>query len=371
MICPSCSETLNDEVRHCIHCGIGINRRSVLAAAVINNFGWVARRSLGGYFAGATGCVMAIAVARTMSFAQEGAVDFSRLLEFFPGQAPFPAAIAGCFVGSVGGMIERSTYKAILGGLLGGFGGAIAGMMFPFFQNAFKGHMYGYSLSMAAAWAIIGGMAGLTSGILESTRTKILAGIAGGVAGGILGGGLGSQMYGAMLMEVAGGQALSWGMGRLLEFGAGGIVGVNVWFFTGLAEKLIIFKRRQLKESDAKVCDQCQAENTLRAWYCAQCGAALQVAAKRDQIRVTPFRGLERVSNAFQFLSWLAATAGVVMSLVVFLLLLSQNFLFALFGALLVALVIYIVSITFRAISDSLRAGIQITERLSREQPSR
>lgn len=367
MICPSCSESLTDRPEHCTHCGIAINHRSVQVAKMIGNFGWVARRSLGGYFAGAVGCTVAIAVARTMQFESASTDAFARMLDYFPGQIPVSTAVAGCFIGAVGGMIERSTYKCFLGGILGALGGMLGSLAYPHFKQIFTGYLYNYSFSMAGAWGITGAMLGLTSGILEGTKSKILAGTLGGLVGGMIGGGVGAQMYGAMLVEIHGRENLSWTIGRGLELASGGVVGVLQWFVLGIAEKLYIFKRRQLVEGSKKVCDHCHTENGLRAWYCAHCGAALQVAATRDQISVTPFRGLELISNAFQYMSWLAATTGVVLAVVVFMSFIAQNFIFAVFGSLLVALVIYIVAVIFKGLSDSIRMGIQVSEKLSKE----
>lgn len=372
MICPSCSERLQDSVKHCVHCGIAITRRSVQMARIVNNSAWVARRALGGFFAGAMGWLIAIAVSR-VGFVTGGGGDhpsFTQILDFFPGQTPFPSAIAGCFIGTVGGMIERSAYKSFLGGLLGAIGGTLGGFSYPLVEGLLKGNIYAYSFSMASVWCITGAMVGLTSGLLEGTRSKILAGIGGGLIGGALGGGIGSQMYGAMLMSLGSPDKTPWLLSRALEFLAGGIVGVHVWFCLGFAEKLYIFQRRQLVEATKKVCDFCHFENTLNAWYCGQCGSALQVAATREQIRVTPFRGLERVSNALQFLSWLSATTGVVLAVVIFLSFLIQNFLFSVFGSLLVALSIYMISILFKAMSDTVKMGIQVSEKM-RENPSK
>lgn len=367
MICPSCNEQLTGQPKHCTHCGIAINQRSVQVARIINNFGWVARRSLGGYFSGAVGCMLSIAVARTLNFDTSPQDAFARMLDFFPGQIPTTTAIAGCFVGAVGGMIERSTYKCFLGGVLGGLGGVLGSLAFPHFKQIFAGYLYNYSFSMAGSWAITGAMLGLTSGILEGTRSKILVGTLGGLLGGLLGGGVGSQMYGALLIEIHDHENISWTVGRGLELASGGVLGVLTWFVLGTTEKLYIFKRRQLGKGAEKICDLCQSENALRAWYCANCGAALQVAASRDQITVTPYRGLELIANAFQFMSWLSATTGVVMGVVVFSSFIVQNFIFAVFGSLLVSLVIYILAVIFKGLSDSVRMGIQLTEKLSKE----
>ncbi len=336
---------------------------------VINNCGWVARRALGGFFSGATGCVIAMAVGRAGA-AADGmgqSASLTEILAQFPGQHPFATAIAGCFFGTVGGIIERSAYKAILGGWLGMIGGMIGGLAYPMFQNIFQSFHYGFSFSMAGAWCIAGAMVGLSSGLLEGTRSKITAGILGGLIGGGVGGGIGSQMYGALLMEIGGAQTPSWGASRVVELLSGGLIGALMWFALGAAEKLYIFRRRQMVGAIKKVCDFCHFENILKAWYCAQCGSALQVAANREQIQPTPFRGLERVSNAFLFLSWLSSAVGVVMAVVIFLSFAVQDFLFGLFGALIVGLAIYIVSIIFKATAEIIRIGIQVTDRLTRE----
>jgi len=365
MICPSCNDRLLESVKHCTHCGIAITRRSVQVAQIIHNCGWIARRALGGFFAGGMGWLISIAVSRTVELDHANAASFVEMLDLFPGKSILSCAIAGCFIGTVGGMIERSAYKSFLGGLLGVIGGLLGGLAHPAFDNLFKGQLYAYSFSMSGSWALTGAFVGLTSGMLEGTRNKILIGIAGGLIGGLLGGGISSQMYGALLMEVPSLEKLPWFAGRLIEFGVGGIVGVIIWSMIGLSEKLYIFKRRQLLEASKKVCDNCHTENILNAWYCSQCGSALQVAASREQIQVTPYRGLERIANALQFLSWLSATTGIVTVLVVFLSFLLQNFLFALFGSLLVALVVYIISVLLKSAAETVRIFMQLTEKLS------
>jgi MFS family permease len=308
-------------------------------------------------------------VARILRFQADASLSFAQFLGLFPGQSAFPSAIAACFIGTVGGMIERSAYKCFLGGLLGAAGGAAGAAAYPFFEKLFLGYLYNYSCSLGASWALAGAMIGLSSGLLEGTKRKMSVGTLGGFLGGLVGGAIGSQMYGAMLMEAGALEHVPWTLGRAIELLSGGIIGVSLWSFLGLSEKLYIYRRRQLTESDKKICDQCLFENGLKSWYCAQCGSALQVAASREQIRVTPFRGLERISNAFQYLSWLSATAGVITAAVIFLTFLAQNFLFAFFGALLVGLIVYICSIFFRALSDFVRMGMQIAEKGARETP--
>ena len=86
------------------------------------------------------------------------------------------------------------------------------------------------------------------------------------------------------------------------------------------------------------------------------------MAAALGQIRVTPYRGLERVANALQYLSWLTSTVGVVTTAVLFVSFIRENFLFAFFGSLLLALAVYIISILFMAGSESIRIGMKLTE---------
>ncbi|OGR96176.1 MAG: hypothetical protein A2902_00600 [Elusimicrobia bacterium RIFCSPLOWO2_01_FULL_64_13] len=362
--CPACGRRLAEAVKHCTHCGVAITPRSLAVSRIINNLGWIGRRALGGFFAGGTGWVLAIAVSRTLKFDSAATDPFVHMLNLFPGNTVLSTAIAGAFIGTVGGMIEQSTYKVFLGGALGALGGILGGLSHPLFERIFSGQLYSYSLAMAAAWGVVGCLVGMTSGLLEATGRKILAGFLCGMLGGVVGGGIGSQMYGAMLMEVRSFEGMSWIAGRLIEGAAGGIVAVNAWFFMGLSEKLYIFRRRQLGSGTKKVCDRCHGENELSAWYCAHCGAALQVAASRDQMRVTPYRGLERLANAFDYLSWLAGTFGVVTSVVVFLSFLIENVMFAVFGSLLVALIVYMLAIVFRSVSDAILMGMQISEKL-------
>ena len=363
MVCPSCGELFKDSVKHCTHCGIAITRRSVLAAQIIQNFGWIGRRSLGGFFSGGVAWVLAIAVSRTLYFTGHGDVTFTTLLDFFPGKFPVTSGVAGAIIGTVGGMIERSAYKTLLGGLLGALGGFLGALAYPLFEKIFLGQKYAFCLSMAGSWAVASAFVGLTSGLLEGTRRKILVGVLGGILGGALGGGIGSQMYGAILMEMGSSDKMSWAIGRVLEFLGGGVVGVLIWFFIGMTEKLYIFRRRRLVAATHKICDHCSVENGLNAWYCAGCGSALQEAAAREQMHVTPYRGLERLSDAFLFLSWLAASVGVVTTVVLLVSLARQNILFAVFGSLLVGLGIYSLSILFKAVSDTIRIGMKSTDK--------
>jgi len=107
-------------------------------AKIINNCGWVAHRALGGFFAGAMGWMLSIAVSRAIGFEGEFPITYNQLLDFFPGKSPVSTAISGCFIGTVVCMIEHSAYKSFLGCLLGVIGGLLDGFTFPLFENLFS-----------------------------------------------------------------------------------------------------------------------------------------------------------------------------------------------------------------------------------------
>ncbi len=172
MICPSCNDTLLEEARYCVHCGVGITRRSVQVVLWIANGAWVARRALGGLFTGAIGCVISFAVLRTISFQGGMQYGMNDLLNFFPGQSLASTAILGCFVGAVGGMIERSVYKSFLGGFLGACGGLLAGVFIPFLHRVFDHQLYGYSFTTAGAWAVAGSLVGWPAGCWKEQKIK-------------------------------------------------------------------------------------------------------------------------------------------------------------------------------------------------------
>jgi len=190
-------------------------------------------------------------------------------------------------------------------------------------------------------------------------KKKIMVGVIAGFIGGAIGGGLGSGLYVSLLIDV---NRPGWITSRFIEALAGAVVGMNLWFILGLVEKLYIFNRKQLLDATEKICDFCNTHNSLRAWYCKNCGKTLLVSAPVEKLKITPYRSLERISNAFKFISWLSAVAGVVLVLIIFIFLLFKNPFFAVFVSVALAIVIYMISVLLNGVSEVFTKFIKIRE---------
>ncbi|MDD5687281.1 MAG: hypothetical protein PHE88_05555 [Elusimicrobia bacterium] len=338
MICPSCGNVTETSDKYCYRCGLAVTLRSQQLLSVVGTFSWIMRRALGGMFAGIIGWVLSIALSRAIGSSS------SIVVHLVVG-----GAIGGAFLGNVGGIIEHSSYKAFLGGILGCIGGVIGGLINRVVYDAFSSYAFAYSISHSFSWAIAGIFIGMTSGIIEKNKNKILVGMIAGLIGGAIGGGLGSELYASLLIDI---DRTTWISEKFIEALAGAVVGINLWFILGLVEKLYIFHRKPLVEVTLKNCDICNTQNSLRAWYCKTCGKALQVAAPVEKLKITPYRSLERISNAFKFLSWLSSVAGVVLVLIIFVFLLFKNPLFAVFVSVALAILVYIISVVLNGVSE-------------------
>ncbi|MEW6555897.1 MAG: hypothetical protein AB1349_00910 [Elusimicrobiota bacterium] len=348
MICPSCGNVADITDRYCSRCGLAMTVKSQKLFYAVGTFSWVMRRALGGMFAGVLGWLLSIALSRAI-----GATS-SMTVHLVVG-----GAIGGAFLGNVGGIIEHSSYKALLGGLLGCIGGIIGGLINRPVYNLFADYTFAYSISHSFSWAVAGLFIGITSGLIEKNRNKIVVGLVAGLIGGAIGGGLGSELYASLLIDP---NRPSWLASRFIEAIAGAVVGINLWFIVGLVEKLYIFQRKPLSEENVKECDSCHSQNSLRAWYCKNCGRTLQVSAPIEKLKLTPYRSLERISNVFKFLAWLSAVAGVVLVLVIFVFLLFQNILLAVFVSVVLAILIYIISVLLNGVSEVIVKFTKIKE---------
>lgn len=355
MHCPSCEKQMPDTSAYCGRCGMFLNKTSSRMMNMSINVGWMLRRSMGGFTAGAISWIFAMALVRTVG------------LNSGPGLHSFLlCVITGIFLGTVGGIIEDSSYKAFLGGILGCIGGII---------GAFVGKVFGVifafepltTISFIPAWAVVGMAIGANSGIIEKSGRKIMVGMIFGMIGGALGGFIGLEMYGSLVADFMKKEA-TWIIGRGIEAFSGGIFGAAFWLILGIVEKLYIFKRRLELKLDKKICDKCQTPNPLNFWYCIRCGAALQVAAPREKIKVTPFRSLERTINAFRFLSWLFGAAGIITTVVIFIVVLFQNPLFAFLGGLSIGLLSYLLVVLFGFIANLLSSVVKVTDSIETKQ---
>jgi hypothetical protein len=339
MICPSCSFTSPTQTDYCIRCGFFIAKNGQLLVSFRNTFTWVLRRSLAGFAAGAVGWLVTPAASRAAGASLSQAGHF--LLS---------GALGGFFLGAAEGMLEDSTLKTIRGGFAGVIGGLLGSLVAVWIARGDSGNTWAGNQAVMATWALSGAAIGLVSALMERKRSRIAAGFFAGLVGGALGGWLGYQMY-ASLMDIS---KPEWGLKRLIEGSTGAILGAVFWAVLGLVEKLFIFKRRVVQHVSYKECEICRHNNVFKAWYCAGCGAVLQVSAPPDKLEAPRRPSLARFIAANQFLGRLTATTCTVVGLLAAIFLGSINFFLGLFGLLATTLVGYIGYVLFNTLADSL-----------------
>ncbi|MBN1823383.1 MAG: hypothetical protein JW803_03590 [Endomicrobiales bacterium] len=346
MYCPSCENLMPDDSKYCARCGMFLNKRSEKLVHLCMDFAWIWRRSWGGFVSGFIGWIIVFIISRMVRD------DIGVLMNNV-----FSGMICGVFLGTVGGIIEESSYKAFCGAVLGTVGGALGGLINIPATEIFGRYEGLSSLSILVTWAVGGAFIGAASGIIERSKRKILAGTIFGFLGGALGGFLGSAFYGSVIIEF---KPEGWFASRLVEGSSGGIVGAVLWFFIGIIEKLYIFHRREDPKLNEKKCDSCGHRNPLRSWYCSNCGNVLQTAAPRQKIVVTPYRGMERVVNGLRFLSWLFGFTGIVTTPVVFFIFLFRDVFLAFISAVFFVLFTYLMVVGFRFLADLMSGFMRI-----------
>jgi hypothetical protein len=338
---------MEDNAKYCGKCGMFLNKTSEVLVRISTNFAWIWRRSWAGFAAGFMGWIIVFIISRMIG------KNISPMMNNMVG-----GMICGVFLGVVGGIVEESAYKAFWGGILGTIGGGLGGFFNIPVTNALGSFSYAYPLSILATWAIGGTLIGATSGIIERDLKKAIAGAVFGFFGGAAGGLLGSIFYGSLLLEF---KPDSWIVSRFIEGASGGLVGAILWFCVGIIEKVYIFNRSEDSKLNNKKCVYCGASNDLTFWYCITCGKALQVAAPRQKMLITGYRGLERVANAFRFMSWLFGVTGVITTPVIFFVFLSQDMSLAFISAIFSILISYLLVVGFRSVSDFLSCLMKIS----------
>jgi hypothetical protein len=337
MTCPSCNFTSSTQTDYCVRCGFNAAKGGPRIARMRDTLAWVLRRSLAGFTSGMIGWWVIPAAGRAAGSSLSQSSHF--LLS---------GALGGFFLGSAEGMLEESTLKTIRGGLAGVLGGLIGSIVASWMVSG--GNPAAGMPAVIATWACAGGAIGLVSAMMERKRERVLAGFVAGVLGGVLGGWLGYQMY-ASLMDIA---KPEWGTKRIIEGSTGAILGAVYWAILGVAEKFLVFKRRIVHNVSYKECDACHHANVLKAWYCAACGAVLQVSAPPEKLELPRRPALARFIKACQFLGRLSATTCFVVAFLAAVLLGTINVFLGLFGLLATALVGYMVYVIFNALADAL-----------------
>lgn len=339
MHCPSCDNPMPDDYAYCGRCGLFLNKTSERAGRFGRDFSWIWRRGWGGFAAGFVGWIIVFFLSRMVG------QNVGPLMNNV-----FAGMICGVFLGAAGGILESSAYKTVAGGLLGMAGGGLGGLLNIPLNNLFTGAAL-YPVSVMLTWAAGGAAIGAASGIFEKNLKKTAAGALFGFVGGALGGYLGSVLYGSISLEF---KPENWFVRRFSEGISGGMVGAVLWLFIGTIEKRYLFRRREDPSAGEKLCGSCGRQNPLHSWYCAHCGVPLQTEAPRQKLLITPFRGIERVANAFAFLSRLFIVTGIISAPVIFLAFLSQDVSLAFIGLVLTVLLAYLLVIVFRFFADVL-----------------
>lgn len=347
MYCPSCENLMDDEAKYCGRCGMFLNKTSEVLVRLSTDFAWIWRRSWAGFTAAFIGWIIVFIISRMIG------KNLAPMINNI-----FGGMVCGVFLGTVGGIVEESGYKAFWGAILGTIGGALGGIFNIPLTAMFSNLNYAYPLSIMATWAIGGMFIGATSGVIERNKKKVFAGAVFGMVGGAIGGLLGSIFYGSVLLEF---KPESWLVSRLVEGVSGGLVGAVLWFSIGVIEKIYIFHRKEDSKIEEKKCTYCGKNNLMAFWYCVACGQPLQVSAPRQKFSLSPFHGMERVANAFRFMSWLFGVTGVITTPVIFFVFLARDISLALICAVFSILLSYLLVVSLKFVSDLLSCLVKLS----------
>lgn len=339
MICPSCNYVSTDPTAFCIRCGISLARYGSFLRGFRSTFTWILRRSLAGLAAGMAGWFVIPAAGRAAGASLSQA---EHLL--------LTAGLGGIFLGTVEGMMEESVLKTVRGGLAGALGALFGALIGIRILNGRTDSSVGMVV-VVLTWSMAGLCIGTISAWLERRKERLIAGAVAGWLGGALGGWLGYQMY-ASLSDIA--RTELWGVKRLIEGSTGAVAGAVLWFVLALAEKWLIFRRREVHNISYKECDVCHHSNVLKAWYCAACGSVLQVSAPPEKLDLPKRQALARFISACQYLGRLSATTSIVVAALALVFLGSINPFLGLFGLLVTALIGYISYVLLNTLAEVL-----------------
>lgn len=339
MICPSCTHTNPDGARYCGRCRMGFRPFNLFFVRLRDQLYWIFRRAGAGFSAGVVAWFFIPALSRVISQQSTSLLHFGLV-----------GLLGGAFLGTVDGMVEESSPKTVRGALMGGLGGGIGGLLFGHFSPTLSAEQMPWGLFFF--WGLAGGFIGVVSAMWERRFKKLAFGALGGFVGGGVGGALGYSVYAYLIEEFT---PSSWLMKRFCEGFSGGLIGVTLWFGIGFMERFVIFKRRFIEGKNHKHCDQCEAQNPLRSWYCLTCGSVLQQAAPAASLNLSPYVTLDRVREIFRFLSRLSASTGVIAGIVIFLTFIPINPFLSFVATVLVALCSYLLLVLFASVAESIQ----------------
>lgn len=345
MNCPSCNfHTEAPSDSFCVRCGFSLAKYGAKLVQLRDMHTWVLRRSLAGFTAGMVGWWIIPATIRATE------VDLSAGQRLSPSMyLVISGVLGGIFLGSVEGMLEESSLKTVRGAVLGALGGLLGAALGCVILKGASAESPGM-LAVVVAWAIAGACIGTVSAWLEKSHERLAAGALAGAIGGAFGGWLGYQMS-SSLMDVV---RPEWGIKRIIEGMTGAILGAVLWFVLGVAEKIFIFRRRVVHHVSYKECDHCRTHNVFRAWYCAGCGAVLQVAAPQEKLVLPRRQALARFIAACQYLARLSALSSAVIAILSGIFLGTINPFLGLFGMLASVLAGYMIYTLMNALAELL-----------------
>lgn len=318
-------------------------RPNLFLARTRDHLYWIFRRANGGFLSGLVAWFFIPALSRVISSESTAVLHFA-----------IQGLLGGAFLGTVDGMLEESTPKTVRGALSGGLGGVVGGALFGYVSAGLSAEQTAWGIF--GMWALTGACIGTVSAWWERRPKKLFFGALSGFTGGGIGGALGYAVYAYMIGEF---NPEGWGLRRFFEGFSGGIIGVTLWFAIGIAERFVIFRRKQLEGKNHKQCHHCPTQNPLNTWYCGSCGSVLQEAAPPASLHLSPFITLDRVRDSFRFLSRLAVTTGFIAGLVIFVVFFPVNQLLAFVALVMVSIISYSLMVVFGSVSETIKIYIE------------
>jgi len=138
---------------------------------------------------------------------------------------------------------------------------------------------------------------------------------------------------------------------------SGGITAGLIFLFIGMGEKFSpVSEERTYAEEAIMICAICRKETPVGG-YCINCGNILKAPEMANPRR---YGALHRISNVFRFLGRFILIIGLITSLGCFIVLLPQSIFSSLLGMVSIAVISYIVFITFNAIAETILLFLDI-----------
>ncbi len=339
MRCSNCDAEVKEGSRYCGNCGTNF----LLTASA-----WLIRRTLAGAIAGCIGW-----------FCSSVIFNLAILSVSDTAYGILRTVISAVFIGIVIGVLEKSTGKilsGIFGGIIGGVLGGIVSLlilkndmpMWLFFpEKAGNLEFSLYTTANAVVWLI----AGAVIGFFTAPKKRGISAFIGGALGGAIGGAVGWEIFLRLRYE-----ATSPVMFATADVISGGVISGIIFLFLGIAERFSPIADERPADERIMVCAICNKETTVSG-YCINCGNILKAMEIANPRR---YGALHRISNVFRFLGRFILMVGFISAIGCFIILLPKSIFTSLLGMIGVAVVSYIIFITFNAIAETILVFLDI-----------